>query len=1026
MKILKFALSAALLIPLSIQLFAQPAPPKSFRLDGNKLNIPFDNRGVIATVDVPPLGPKATLGSFGFLYSGGFLLTGKSGGKRFVNGMALSSSIAHYQPGPVGSEPADTKNGIYIVKKTDSPFSESWQQWKDAVALGANYYDGNMDGKYDPIDLNGNREWDMTEDKPEILGDVTAWCVYNDGVRSSERGTFSGTEPQGIEIRQTIFEYTADQSVERSAFVRYEIVNKSQNSEKMDSVYFSIWTDPDLGNPQDDLMGSDTPNGAVYAYGKTAEQTGYPPVFHASAFSTPVRFVPGRTFTDTNANGLFDAGTDIPLDTAQVINGIYGMKQIPGAENTPVYSSVCYSSEADSNGALIDKDEILNLIYGKLPDGSQLSPCDTTQGTVLKTDCSTIDSRYWFSGNLAARTGWQNTKKSNKRMMLNMGPFSLKKNEPSVVYACYSASAGSAYPSSSVAVLINTSKNAQNKLKSDIEALPKMFIHSYEVKGYGFSLPMENTGVLKDGKYNNNVFIFSGGFLLSGVARGMTFANGVAASSQITDYIPGHVMHTDEQRYKIFTITSNQPENDFSGEWNDWKYAVENGADYYDGNNDGKYDPIDLNGNGRWDTNEDRPDMLGDVTAWCIYNDGVPSEKRLLTDQSPLGIEIKQTVYAFTNTSALRNTMLIKYELNNTGLKADTLNSVSFGLWNDPDIGDPVDDLNGYDMSLNSGIAYQKKSDSKYGANPPAFMSTLLQGPYEFISGETFSDNNANGVYDKGTDTALDTAYVFNSIAAFDYLRDNTSALPYKEIPGAMNVGPAAFISYIMGSPPIQDPKTTQQVRFYMNGRTNDNTELSPCSWKLGSVYGADCQTVDPHFWYAGDPVSGQGWLNTKPSDIRMLQSTAYFTLVKNKPQTIYAAYTVKSGTSPLNSVTEAKAALKDAVKYLHMSFPNPTTDVENNTQTEQMVKNYALYQNYPNPFNPSTTIKFSLPEESTVELKVFDILGREVTTLIGNTLMRSGTHEAAFNAQGLASGIYIYRLKAGGHLMTRSMMMVK
>ncbi|MDP2362861.1 MAG: hypothetical protein Q8M94_03725, partial [Ignavibacteria bacterium] len=71
------------------------------------------------------------------------------------------------------------------------------------------------------------------------------------------------------------------------------------------------------------------------------------------------------------------------------------------------------------------------------------------------------------------------------------------------------------------------------------------------------------------------------------------------------------------------------------------------GADFYDGHMDGIYDPVDLNGNGIWDLNEDRPDILGDVTAWCVYNDGVPKELRRFNTIDPLGIEIHQTAFAW-------------------------------------------------------------------------------------------------------------------------------------------------------------------------------------------------------------------------------------------------------------------------------------------------------------------------------------------------------------------------------------------
>ncbi len=85
----------------------------------------------------------------------------------------------------------------------------------------------------------------------------------------------------------------------------------------------------------------------------------------------------------------------------------------------------------------------------------------------------------------------------------------------------------------------------------------------------------------------------------------------------------------------------------------------------------------------------------------------------------------------------------------------------------------------------------------------------------------------------------------------------------------------------------------------------------------------------------------------------------------------------------------------------------------------------FQLQQNYPNPFNPTTTIEFALPKQSNVTLKLFDILGREVATLVDDEL-ESGVHKINFDAQDLASGIYFYRIHAEGFLKTKKLMLLK
>jgi hypothetical protein len=85
----------------------------------------------------------------------------------------------------------------------------------------------------------------------------------------------------------------------------------------------------------------------------------------------------------------------------------------------------------------------------------------------------------------------------------------------------------------------------------------------------------------------------------------------------------------------------------------------------------------------------------------------------------------------------------------------------------------------------------------------------------------------------------------------------------------------------------------------------------------------------------------------------------------------------------------------------------------------------FKLYQNYPNPFNPITVIKFDLPKESFVKLKIFDVLGREVKTLV-NEVKLSGSYTIDFNASDLSSGVYFYRLETGNFIEVKKMLLIK
>jgi hypothetical protein len=100
----------------------------------------------------------------------------------------------------------------------------------------------------------------------------------------------------------------------------------------------------------------------------------------------------------------------------------------------------------------------------------------------------------------------------------------------------------------------------------------------------------------------------------------------------------------------------------------------------------------------------------------------------------------------------------------------------------------------------------------------------------------------------------------------------------------------------------------------------------------------------------------------------------------------------------------------------------DPPTGVGNQNET---VGSYSLSQNFPNPFNPTTNIKFSIPKNAQTFLKVYDVLGNEVSTYF-NEFLNAGTYNILFEAQNLSSGIYYYKLVSGDFTETKRMMLVK
>jgi tetratricopeptide (TPR) repeat protein len=97
----------------------------------------------------------------------------------------------------------------------------------------------------------------------------------------------------------------------------------------------------------------------------------------------------------------------------------------------------------------------------------------------------------------------------------------------------------------------------------------------------------------------------------------------------------------------------------------------------------------------------------------------------------------------------------------------------------------------------------------------------------------------------------------------------------------------------------------------------------------------------------------------------------------------------------------------------------------DNQITGEQIPTEYALFQNYPNPFNPTTTITYQIPKEGLVTLKIYDILGKEVTTLI-NEEKQAGKYSIDFNASKLSSGVYLYELRSNEYRSTKKLLLMK
>lgn len=154
-------------------------------------------------------------------------------------------------------------------------------------------------------------------------------------------------------------------------------------------------------------------------------------------------------------------------------------------------------------------------------------------------------------------------------------------------------------------------------------------------------------------------------------------------------------------------------------------------------------------------------------------------------------------------------------------------------------------------------------------------------------------------------------------------------------------------------------------------------------------------------------------YAGTSPTNMT-LQATSMYTTGSGTDPGDYNAIVI----SQFGSATVNQSGV--AISNLKVAIANPVS-----VEDGEMVKGFNLDQNYPNPFNPSTAIRFTLDNAGQATLKVYDLLGREVAVLL-NGALPAGSHSVSFDASALTSGVYVYKLEAGGRSMTKRMTLIK
>jgi len=503
--------------------------------------------------------------------------------------------------------------------------------------------------------------------------------------------------------------------------------------------------------------------------------------------------------------------------------------------------------------------------------------------------------------------------------------------------------------------------------------------------------------------------IFEDGFIYGGIVDSQVNVNG---SNYRHGWQPGNILengiaaNSADPQFKVWKIYRDMDllprtpiREAYEFDYNNW--PVEYGAPWIDTDDDGVFT-----------RGLDQPEFIGDEVLFHVSNDLDEIRTNFVYGSPPIGLEFQVTVWAHNTDDFLKDVVFKKYLMINKSGK--TIQDMYFSYWTDDDLGFASDDFVGCDTLLNLGYSYNGDNfdDDYYESNPPAIGHMMVQGP-------------------KASANASDSAK-FNN----------------KWVKGAKNISLTSFLLYIGSDPLYSDPvlgEATGAIETYNNMQ--------------GFIWNGD-PFIDPNtrnptkFCLSGDPVEGSGWYEGAgwpggkvPSDRRFLMSSGPFDVAPGDTQEVVYAIFMARGSDNIQSVAE----LKNTARAIQDYWDNIIyTDVEDENSSN-LPTYFALSQNYPNPFNPTTTIRYSIPssviassdfeakqsneissvtsfprnDEKKVILVVYDILGRQVKTLI-NENQKPGNYSVEFDASKLTSGVYFYRLKTGDFIKTRKMLLLK
>ncbi len=386
-------------------------------------------------------------------------------------------------------------------------------------------------------------------------------------------------------------------------------------------------------------------------------------------------------------------------------------------------------------------------------------------------------------------------------------------------------------------------------------------------------------GVLVGGYDEDNVLHVSGTIYRNGMVRGYVNADGSVNNDDVVriyrirkdwETLTANQVRLDAAEIfetTVSSVTDAQIQNvldQYETDWTEWPTDL--GAPFYDLDGDGVYEPADGETPGVADA---------DQVMWYVVTDADETTTMDLYGTPPIGIEQQLTLWGYNQPGAALGQIVFKnIRLINKG--SDTLSQAYISLWSDPDVGDYTNDLVGNDTALSLMFAYNGGPDDgdydAYGLAPAAVGYDFFAGPIVASPGDTA---------------------IFN----------------LEKRPGYKNLGASSFGYFVAGGifedpGPYGDTEAAREYYNLMRGYAPVDDLENPTPWTYIDENG---DTLETKFPFAGDPVTGEGDLDSGPADRRMLINAGPFTLAVGDTQDIVTAVIGGIGDTYLASVTDVK-----------------------------------------------------------------------------------------------------------------------